>query len=715
MADVLLDFNALSAGDLLSDQYSDQGVRIFSLNSHNPAMIFDTARPTGGDWDLKTSNMSKVLILSEDGDQSDPDDNASGGTLVFEFESAASVDSLRVLDTEEGGYIKCFDAEGDLIKKVWIPEICNNEQATVEIDAEGVYRMEVTVCGSAAIDDVKYSIDLDGDDCDAPNGIVEGTDGDDLIDENYTGDPQGDMIDAGDAILPGQGPDDDIVYAGGGDDTVHGGKGDDTIYGDRSLEYGPAKITITDTDASFTNKLFAYTIDPETGDVSNLVILSENTKADVGKTFTYNVDPCGIMGIGIISPQGTFVSSAYGENVDLNPDGKVHTKGLGEYPDGSVKLGFEDLLCLGDKDFNDVVVKVDLGTSGATLDNKHYDYTSSGPAIDDSATGDDTLYGDEGNDTLYGQKGNDTLIGGEGRDTSYGGDGDDTIIGDGDLPGGGDPDIMYGGDDRDTFSKISIGDKIFGGDGGIDCDTLDLRGSGPIRVTDLVTDSDGNGFDGTVEFLDKPGGHVIGTAHFENIEKIIPCFTPGTLIATPNGERPVEELTVGDKVITRDNGIQEIRWYGQKLIDYEQLSEERHLQPILIRKGAFADGLPERDMIVSPNHRMLVANDLTALYFEEHEVLVAAKHLINNRSVHRLQMLQTTYIHFMFDQHEVVLANGAWTESFQPGDHSLRGLGNAQRNELFTVFPELQTYKGQRKYSAARRTLKEHEAVLLGR
>ena len=75
--------------------------------------------------------------------------------------------------------------------------------------------------------------------------------------------------------------------------------------------------------------------------------------------------------------------------------------------------------------------------------------------------------------------------------------------------------------------------------------------------------------------------------------------------------------------------------------------------------------------------------------------------------------LGVSYIHFMFDQHEVVLSNGAWTESFQPGDYSLNGIGNAQRNEILELFPELEHAEGIKSYQAARRSLKKHEAQLL--
>ena len=196
-------------------------------------------------------------------------------------------------------------------------------------------------------------------------------------------------------------------------------------------------------------------------------------------------------------------------------------------------------------------------------------------------------------------------------------------------------------------------------------------------------------------------------------ELCTPCFTPGTLIATDSGARPVEDLTVGDKIRTRDNGYQEIRWIGARWLNGLQLTDYPHLKPVLIRRGALGDDLPDRDMRLSPNHRVLVASDRTALYFEEREVLCAAKHLINNRGVYEVSTTGTTYIHIMFGRHEVVLSDGAWTESFQPSDHSLKGIGNAQRSEILELFPELQSAAGLDSYVSARRILNRNEAKRL--
>ncbi len=158
---------------------------------------------------------------------------------------------------------------------------------------------------------------------------------------------------------------------------------------------------------------------------------------------------------------------------------------------------------------------------------------------------------------------------------------------------------------------------------------------------------------------------------------VIPCFTPGTCIATDKGERLVQNLREGDRVITRDNGIQEIRWVGCKDVNHKGLAGAPELKPVIIRAGALGNDLPERDMIVSPNHRMLIANDRAELYFEEREVLVSAKHLVCSDGIERLNTQSASYIHFMFDQHEVVLSDGTWSESFQPGDYTMRGIDRA--------------------------------------
>jgi hypothetical protein len=170
---------------------------------------------------------------------------------------------------------------------------------------------------------------------------------------------------------------------------------------------------------------------------------------------------------------------------------------------------------------------------------------------------------------------------------------------------------------------------------------------------------------------------------------------------------------VGDYVVTRDNGLQEIRWIGCRTMTATDFAETPQFRPVEIKRGALGLGLPERDMKVSPNHRVLIASDHAELLFEEREVLVPAKHLVGQDGVSVSKEEQTTYFHIMFDQHEVILSDGAWTESFQPGDMSLAGVDAEQREELFRIFPELKHKKGQDAYVTARKSLKAYEARLL--
>ena len=166
------------------------------------------------------------------------------------------------------------------------------------------------------------------------------------------------------------------------------------------------------------------------------------------------------------------------------------------------------------------------------------------------------------------------------------------------------------------------------------------------------------------------------------------CLTPGISVATPLGPRPVEDLRPGDTVITRDNGIRPLAWTGARALDFADLGRAPHLRPILVQAASFGGGLPERDMLVAPNQRIMVPSTRTMLAFEDHEALVAAKHLENHHDVKAVRALGVTYVHIMCARHEVLLANGCWCEAFQPADLSLNGYGNAQRNELAEIFPD---------------------------
>lgn len=317
----------------------------------------------------------------------------------------------------------------------------------------------------------------------------------------------------------------------------------------------------------------------------------------------------------------------------------------------------------------------------------------------DGAGGSDVLYGGADQDTVLGGWGDDQLFGGEGRDNLFGGDGNDVLTGDGGA------DALTGGVGSDTFHG-GAGDTIDGSEDGRETDVLDLRGNWPFRI---VRDP-GNPENGHVDLLDRYG-NITGTLTFSNIERIVSCFTPGTLIATPTGPRAIDTLKAGDLVLTRDSGAQTLRWIGQRHLTTADLRADPTLQPVMIRAGALGGGLPERDMAVSRQHRMLLNGPRAELLFGADEVLVRAHHLTCLPGVTHAQCSEVTYLHMLFDRHEVVLANGAWSESFQPGERSLNGLDAAEREELFKLFPTLKTTA--QPFQSARVTLKAFEVKVL--
>ncbi|NRA98200.1 MAG: Hint domain-containing protein [Rhodobacteraceae bacterium] len=173
---------------------------------------------------------------------------------------------------------------------------------------------------------------------------------------------------------------------------------------------------------------------------------------------------------------------------------------------------------------------------------------------------------------------------------------------------------------------------------------------------------------------------------------VSPCFTPGTMIATGKGEVAIEDIKTGDKIVTRDNGLQPVAWIGQRTLSWKELTRAPHLLPIVFRAGALDGGnRPDRDIYLSPEHRVLVDHRAVMRDTGKGEVLAAAKDLIDHRLVKPVQPLRVCYLHLLFERHQVILSNGLWTESFCPSDSVMAALCNAQRLEVLDLFPEAQS------------------------
>ncbi|KNX41969.1 hypothetical protein ROTO_14370 [Roseovarius tolerans] len=189
---------------------------------------------------------------------------------------------------------------------------------------------------------------------------------------------------------------------------------------------------------------------------------------------------------------------------------------------------------------------------------------------------------------------------------------------------------------------------------------------------------------GTVQFgpgLEPRRDQQLSFDTFSPDPPAFPCFAAGTLIETERGPLPVEVIRAGDLVHTLDHGLQPVRWSGQR-----EVPGRGPMAPIEIAAGALGNW---RKLVVSPQHRMLIGDWRTEMYFGQPQVLVAALHLVNGDTIRQVPRSRVRYVHLAFDQHEVVLAEGIPSESLHLGEMALGALSAAKHAELRALFPEL--------------------------
>lgn len=197
---------------------------------------------------------------------------------------------------------------------------------------------------------------------------------------------------------------------------------------------------------------------------------------------------------------------------------------------------------------------------------------------------------------------------------------------------------------------------------------IEMTGTGFIMASASDTPGE-NSFSYTVS--DELGNTDVG---FVNLTTV-PCFVAGTLIATPDGPRCVENLRPGDRVITLDNAAQPLIWVGQTLRPAQGPDA-----PIAFTAGRFGATRATR---VSPQHRILLQGAWVELLFALPEVLARAKHLGKPALSKRLGPAATVlYVHLMFRQHEIVFGDGMPSENYQPGDQTHDSFGARQRSEM---------------------------------
>lgn len=173
------------------------------------------------------------------------------------------------------------------------------------------------------------------------------------------------------------------------------------------------------------------------------------------------------------------------------------------------------------------------------------------------------------------------------------------------------------------------------------------------------------------------------------IESIV-CFAAGTLIETIKGECEIEALSAGDQVLTRDAGYQSISWIGRRHLNRSDLAKNQKLRPIRIKAGALGPNLPTKDLLVSPQHRVLVASPIAVRMFDTAEVLIPANKLLALEGIDiDLGVREVEYFHILLDSHHLVWSNGAQTETLCTGPEALKSVSSEAREEITSLFPEI--------------------------
>ncbi len=258
---------------------------------------------------------------------------------------------------------------------------------------------------------------------------------------------------------------------------------------------------------------------------------------------------------------------------------------------------------------------------------------------------------------------------------------------------GGDPDV-FEDDDVNNHSIIDGGGLVPAGtqvesESIIFLRALDANGNETGPTIRLTVFSKGGDFEdvwgfATDDFL-VPGVKYVKTSGSNNgdsdYEDFIPCFAAGTMIRTPNGPVAVEDLDEDSLVWTQSNPAARVVWAGSTTVPADD-----KMAPVCIARGVLGN---THDLLVSPQHRMLISGAAAELLFSEEAVLVPAIHLVGMDGVTRAPSEQVTYVHLMFAKHEIIEANGALSESFFPGEMAMHALGRETRAELLGLFPEL--------------------------
>lgn len=524
------------------------------------------------------------------------------------------------------------------------------------------------------------------------NDVLDGGAGNDTIsgdggNDTLTGGDDNDSVDGGtgDDSLTGDAGS-DTLEGGAGSDVLEGGSGNDSIVGDD----GPATTVLYSEDFESGAEGWSNSqteTDPDLGGTLGRFGSADGTVAtertfDLGSDADQiNVDFDALLLDSwngedfIITVNGTEVRVPFteGDTVDPAPqtfvglDGATYSFTFSN--DQTGELGFSAGTL-------DTVMGVSL-----TITNPPTSLTI-GFGSDLNSTIDNESFGIDNFTVVRTDTANDTLTGGTGNDTLTGGAGDDVFV-------------YAAGDGNDVITDFNAGNSGSTGDGDqTNNDFIDLS-TYYTHIHELRDDLDDDGIlnQSVGDFTDNTamGGSITFTGvtsdQLTEDNTNVACFTPGVMIETVDGPIAVEDLKRGMRLKTLDNGDRPVRAVLRREVD-----ASGDLAPVCITAGALGN---DRDLLVSPAHRMLISDWRAQMLFGADEVLVSAGNLVRGDLIYRAPRAQITYYHILMDRHEVIFAEGAPTESFHLSREAADAaeFGDSEEGavaaEIARIFPEL--------------------------